>query len=64
VIALRIAKVKKSHTIAETLVKPCLRICAELVLDNRACNTLKQVSPSNDTTKIVTINPRIAMLVK
>jgi len=63
VVALRIAKAKKSHTIAE-LVQPCLRNCVEIVLDDRACNTLKQVSPSNNTIKIFAINPRIEMLVK
>jgi len=32
VVAFRIAKAKKSHTIAETLVKPCLLDCAKVVL--------------------------------
>jgi len=63
VVALRIAKAKKSWDFAE-LVQPCLRNRAKIVLDDRACNTLKQVSPSNNTIKIFTINPRIEMLVK
>ena len=46
------------------LVQPCLRNCAKIVLDDRAFNTLKQVSPSNNTIRIFTINPRIEMLVK
>ena len=63
VVALHIANAKKSHTIAE-LVQPCLRNCAKIVLDDRACSTLKQVSPSNNTIKIFAINPRMEMLVK
>ena len=62
-VALRIAKAKKSWDFAE-LVQPCLRNCAKIVLDDRACNRLKQVSPSNDTIKISTNNPRSKMLVK
>jgi len=45
VVALCIAKAKKSWDFAE-LVQPCLRNCAKIVLVDRACNTLKQVSPS------------------
>jgi len=45
-------------------VKVCLLDCVKIVLDDRTCNTLKQVSLSNDTIKIFTINPRIEMLVK
>jgi len=63
VVALRIAEAKKSWDFAE-LVQPCLRNCAKIVLGDRAWNTLKQVSPSNNTIKIFTINPRIEMLVK
>ena len=63
VVALRIAKAKKSWDFAE-IVQPCLRNCAKIVLDDRACNTLKQVSPSNDTIKIFANNPRIEMFVK
>jgi len=54
---------KKSWDFAE-LVQSCIRNCAKLVLDDTACNTLKQVSPSNNTIKSFTINPRIEMLVK
>jgi len=32
-------------------VKPCLLDCAKIVLDDRTCNKLKQVSPSRDTIK-------------
>jgi len=64
VVALCTAKTKKSWDFAEK-VQPCLRNCAKIVLDDRACNTLKQqVSASNNTIKIFTINPRIEMLVK
>jgi len=63
VVALRIAKAKKSRDFPE-LVQPCLRNRAKIVLDDRACNTLKQVSPSNNTIKIFTVNPRIEILVK
>ena len=44
-------KQKKPHTIAETLVKPCLLDCAKIALDDKAYNKLKQVSLSNDTIK-------------
>ena len=40
-VALRIAKAKKLHTIAETLVKPYLLDCSKIVLDDRAYNKLK-----------------------
>ena len=63
VVALRIANAKKSWDFAE-LVQPCPRNCAKIVLDDRACNTLKQISFSYNTIKIFTINPRIEMLVK
>ena len=45
VVALSIAKAKKPHTIAETLVKPCLLVCAKisLVIDGKAYNKFKQV---------------------
>jgi len=51
VVALCIATAKKSHAIAETLVKPYLLDCAKMVLDDRACNKVKQVSISNVTIK-------------
>ena len=51
VVALRIAKAKKPHTIAETLAKPCLLDCGKIVLGDRACNKLKQGSLFNDTIK-------------
>ena len=49
-VALSIAKAKKSHTIAEMLVKPCLLDCAKTVLDDRAYKS-KQDSFSNDVVK-------------
>jgi len=51
VVELRIAKAKCPHTIAETLVKPYLHDCAKTVLDDRACNKLKQVPLFKDTVK-------------
>ena len=54
---------QKSHETAE-LAQPCLRNRAKIVLDDRAYNTLKQASPSNNTIKIFTINPRTTMLAK
>jgi len=44
-------KRKSLIPLQETLVKPRLLDCAKVVLDNRACNKLKQVSLFNDTIK-------------
>jgi len=49
VVAICIAEEKKFDTIAETLVKPRLLDCVNIVLDDRTCNKLKQVSLHNDT---------------
>ena len=46
-----IAKVGKPHTIAESLVKPAMLICAHELLGEQAANTLKNIPLSNDTVK-------------
>ena len=51
VVALHVAKNKKAHTIAETLIKPCLLDCARIILGDDACSKLKQISMSNDTVR-------------
>jgi len=51
VVAFSIAIAKKSHAIAETLVKPYILDCAKMVLDDRGCNKVKQVSLSDVTIK-------------
>lgn len=50
-ISLLIAKQKKPHTVAETLVKPCMIEAARLVLDQNSVNKLNQISLSNSTVK-------------
>lgn len=50
-ISLLIAKQKKSHTIAEQLVKPCMIEAARLVLDRNCVNKLNQISLSDNTVK-------------
>ena len=50
VIALEIAKQqKKTHSIGETLVKPCLLKSAKLVLGDASVAKLNQISLSNNT---------------
>ena len=49
VIALEIAKQKKTHSIGETLVKLCLLKTAKLVLGDASVAKLKQISLSNNT---------------
>ena len=49
IVALEIAKQKKTHTIGETLVKPCLLKTAKLVLGDASVAKLKQISLSNNT---------------
>ena len=51
VVALCFAKAKKPHTIAETLVKPCLLDREKIVVDDKAYNKIKQVFLSNDIIK-------------
>ena len=50
-IALHVAKTKKPHNIGETLLKPCILESVKLVLDEKASQTMKQISLSNDTIK-------------
>ena len=52
-IALHVAKTKKPHNIGETLLKPCIFESVKLVLVEKASQTMKQISLSNDT-----INPK------
>ncbi len=46
-----VAKVGKSHTIAERLVKPAIFICAKELLGEQAANVLQKIPLSNDTVK-------------
>ena len=48
-VALKIAKEKKPHTIAETLIKPCAIKMVELVCGNDAKQKIAQIPLSNDT---------------
>ena len=50
-IALHVAKTKKAHTIGKTLLKPCILASVKLMLGERASQTMKQISLSNDTIK-------------
>ena len=50
-IPLHVAKTKKKHNIAETLIKPCLVECAGILLGEGAKSKVKQVSLSSDTVK-------------
>ena len=50
-IALHVAKAKKAHTIGETLRKPCILESVKLMLEEKASQTMKQISLSNDTKK-------------
>ena len=50
-IALHVAKAKKAHTIGETLLKPCILESVKLMLGEKASQTMKQISLSNDTIK-------------
>ena len=44
-------KTKKPHNIGETLLKPCILESVKLVLGEKASQTMKQISLSNDTIK-------------
>ena len=48
-IALHVIKTKKPHNIGETLLKPCILESVKLVLGQKATQTMKQISLSNDT---------------
>ena len=50
-IALHVANTKKPHNIGETLLKPCILESVKLVLGEKASQTMKQISLSNDTIK-------------
>ena len=50
-IAVHVAKTKKPHNIGETLLKPCILESVKLVLGEKASQTMKQISLSNDTIK-------------
>ena len=50
-IVLHVAKIKKPHNIGETLLKPCILESVKLVLGEKASQTMKQLSLSNDTIK-------------
>jgi len=50
-ISLQVAKTKKTHDIAEMLIKPCLVECTGILLGERAKSKVKQVSLANDTVK-------------
>ena len=50
-VSLQVANTKKTHNIAETLIKSCLEECAGILLDESAKSKLKQISLSNDTVK-------------
>ena len=50
-IALHVAKAKQAHTIGKNLLKPCILESVKLMLGERASQTMKQISLSNDTIK-------------
>ena len=50
-IALHLAKAKKAHTIGKTLLKLCILESVKLMLPEKASQTTKQISLSNDTIK-------------
>ena len=50
-VSLQVAKTKKPHNIGETLIKPCLVACADILLGESAVAKMKQVSLSNNTFK-------------
>ena len=53
-IALHVAKAKKTQTIGKTLLKPCIVLeSVKLMLGEKASQTMKQISLSNDTTKLL-----------
>ena len=51
-VALTITNQKKSHTIAETLVKPCAIKMVEQVLGKQSSKKLEAISLSNDTIRL------------
>ena len=51
VVSLQVAKAKKPHNIAETLIKPCLVECAGILFGESAKSKINKVSLSNNTVK-------------
>ena len=49
VVAYRIAKAKKPHTIGENLILPCARDIVQLVLGTEAVQKIQDVTLSNNT---------------
>ena len=47
----QVAKAKKPHNIDETLIKPCLVACANILVGESAVAKIKQISLSNNTVK-------------
>ena len=50
-VSLEIAKKQKSHTIGETLIKPCTLLIVERMLGKVEARKVEQVSLSNNTVK-------------
>ena len=50
-VSLQFAKAKKPHNVGETLIKPCLVACADILLGESAVAKMKQISLSNNTVK-------------
>ncbi|KAF2902171.1 hypothetical protein ILUMI_04016 [Ignelater luminosus] len=53
-----IAKSQKAHTFGESLIKPCMLKAAEELLEQEAPKKMREIPPSNDTVKGVTIFSR------
>ena len=51
VVSLQVAKAKKPHNIAETLIKPCLVECAGILFGESAKSKMNKVSLSNNIVK-------------
>ena len=51
VVSLQVAKAKKPHNIAETLIKPCLVECAGILFGESAKSKINQVSLCNNSVK-------------
>lgn len=50
-VSYRVAKTGKAHTIAETLIKPCVRDIVSCMLDEKAVKLISSVPLSNNTVK-------------
>ena len=51
-VSLQVAKAKKLHNIGETLIKPCLVACTDILLGESAVAKMKQVSLSNNVSML------------